>query len=61
MHHKLFTLDNLDSTLEPEFVNLLRRPEIDSQPSGIDCLESLPGLLKFTNSGSEYLKTMKGP
>jgi hypothetical protein len=30
---------------EPEFVNLLRSPGIDSQPGGIDSLESIPGLL----------------
>jgi hypothetical protein len=31
---------------EPVFVNLLRRPGIDSQAGGIDSLESTPGLLK---------------
>ncbi len=29
-----------------EFVHLLRSPGIDSQPGGIDSLESIPGLLK---------------
>ncbi len=28
-------------------VNLLRSPEIDSQPGGIDALESIPGLLSL--------------
>ncbi len=36
---------------EPEFLNLLRSPGIDSQPGGIDSL--LPST--FTNSGSEYV------
>jgi hypothetical protein len=31
---------------EPEFVNLLRRPGNDSQPGGIDSLESIIGLLE---------------
>jgi hypothetical protein len=31
---------------EPVFVNLVRSPGIDSQPGGIDFLESIPGLLK---------------
>jgi hypothetical protein len=31
---------------EPVFVNLLRGPGIDSQPGGINSLESIPGLLK---------------
>ncbi len=30
---------------EPEFVNLLKSSGIDSKPSGIDSLESIPGLL----------------
>jgi hypothetical protein len=29
-------------TIEPVVVNLLRSPGIDSQPGGIDCLESIP-------------------
>jgi hypothetical protein len=32
--------------VEPVFVNLLRRSEIDSQPGGIDAWESIPGLLE---------------
>jgi hypothetical protein len=32
--------------MEPEFVNLLRSPAIDSRPGGIDSLESISGLLK---------------
>ncbi len=32
---------------EPEFGNLLMSPGIDSQPGGIDSLESMPGLLKL--------------
>jgi hypothetical protein len=35
-----------DSPPEPEFVNLSRSPGIDSQPGGIDSLESIHGLLK---------------
>jgi hypothetical protein len=31
---------------EPVFVDLLRSPEIDSQPGEIDVLESIPGLHK---------------
>ena len=31
---------------EPEFVNLLRSPGIDSKPGGIDALKSIPGLFK---------------
>ncbi len=31
---------------DSHFVNLLRSPGIDSQPGGIDCLESIPMLLK---------------
>ncbi len=31
---------------EPVFVDLLRRPEIDSQPGEIDSSESIPGLHK---------------
>jgi hypothetical protein len=38
-------------TAEPEFVNLSRSPRIDSQPSGIDSLESIPGLLKRLQYG----------
>jgi len=34
------------TTTEPVFVNLLRSLRIDSQPCGIDSLESIPGLLK---------------
>jgi hypothetical protein len=33
------------SDSEPAFVYLLRSPGIDSQPGGIDCSESIPGLL----------------
>jgi hypothetical protein len=32
--------------LVPVFVNLLRSPEIDFQPGGIDFSESIPGLHK---------------
>jgi hypothetical protein len=45
-----------NAVLEPEpvFVDLLRSPGIDSQPGGIDSLDSILGILKrFTNSGSE--------
>jgi hypothetical protein len=31
---------------EPEFVNSLISPRIDSKPGGIASLESIPGLLK---------------
>ncbi len=37
------TVENLRS--EPLLVNLLRSPGMDSQPGGIDYLESIPGLL----------------
>jgi hypothetical protein len=38
---------------EPECLYILRSPGIDSQPGGIDFLESIPGLLKkCTKSGS---------
>ncbi len=40
--NKFFYVDS-----EPEFVNLLRSTGIDSQPGGIDSLESIPGLLKL--------------
>jgi hypothetical protein len=37
----------LDIRPEPVFVNLLRSPEIYSQPGGIDSVELIPGLLKL--------------
>jgi hypothetical protein len=36
---------------EPVFVDLLRSPGIDSQPGGIDSLESIVGLLKSLQIG----------
>jgi hypothetical protein len=36
----------LTHSTEPEFVKLLMSPGINSQPGGIESLESIPGLLK---------------
>jgi hypothetical protein len=35
----------MEKASEPEVVNLLKNPGIDSQPGGIDSLESIPRLL----------------
>ncbi len=42
----LHSQNEMSITREPVFVDLLRSPGIDSQPGGIDALESIPGLLK---------------
>ncbi len=39
---------------EPEFVNLLRSPGIDSQSGGIDFCNRFLGFLTFTNTGSAF-------
>ncbi len=44
--HQLLTILGHFLKPEPEFVNLLRFPGINSQPGGIDSLESILGLLK---------------
>jgi hypothetical protein len=45
----------IESQPEPVFVDLLKSPEIYSQPGEIDVSESIPGLHKrfFTNTGSD--------
>ncbi len=43
---EIFSQPNRYGITEPEFVNLLRSPGINSQPGGIYSLESIPGLLK---------------
>ncbi len=44
---------------EPVFVNLIKSPGIDSQPGGIDSLESIPGLHKRLKIRAQYSRWRK--
>jgi len=48
---------NIRLNTEPVFVNLLRSPGIDSQPGGIDSLESIPVLLKCLQIRALYFSS----
>jgi hypothetical protein len=52
-HRKRLPVAN--TTSEPVIVKLLMSPGIDSQPGGIDCLESIYGLLNVYKFGLCFL------